>query len=133
MKKVDTSQDKPTSNITLTKQHSRDNHDNIDKYYTKTKILEDISITTRSSYNSLRHDKMSTAATNNYTIGCERNVSKEQASRDILQELVESSSVATRLVNDLPIEEDRYVLRQQVYLSSNDRNTSHILLDKDEK
>ena len=85
MKKVDTSQDKPTSNITLTKQHSRDNHDNIDKYYTKTKILEDISITTRSSYNSLRHDKMSTAATNNYTIECERNVSREQASRDILQ------------------------------------------------
>ena len=76
---------------------------------------------------------MSTAATNNYTIECERNVSREQASRDILQELVESSSVATRLVNDLPIEEDRYVLRQQVYLSSNDRNTSHILLDKDEK
>ena len=112
MKKVYTSQDRLTSNIPLTKKYNYNNHDDVDKYYTKTKILADISSTTQSRDNNLHYDKISTATTNNYTIGFERNVSKEQASRDILQKLIEPSSDATRLVIDLPIEEDHYSLRQ---------------------
>ena len=88
-----------------------DNHDDIDIYYTNTNILADASITTRSSNNNLCHNKISTVTNNNYTIGFERNISKEQASQDILQEWIESSSEATKLVNDLAVEEDHYALR----------------------
>ena len=56
MKKVDISQDAPTSNIAKKKQYNRDNYDNVENYYTKNKILANTSVMTRSSDVNLRHD-----------------------------------------------------------------------------
>ena len=51
----------------------------------------------------------------------------------MLQELIDSSSETTRLVNNLPIEEEHYALQQQAYISSNGCIKPDILMGKDGK
>ena len=111
-KQLGNSKDKEHSNNHLTEQYSRHNDDDSAINSIDVKLRSNTSIKNTFRENELCLGKISNLINKNSTLGYEYNVSKEQTSQDISQELLDSSSKIKGLVRGLPSEDIRHELQK---------------------
>ena len=111
-KQLGNSKDKEHSNNHLTEQYSRHNDDDSAINSIDVKLRSNTSIKNTFRENKLCLGKISNLINKNSTLGYKYDVSKEQTSQDISQELLDSSSKIKGLVRGLPSEDIRHELQK---------------------